>query len=317
MTDYDVIIIGAGPAGLAAGIYAGRRNLKTLIIGELIGGQMSLAHIIENYPGFEGITGLDLTKKMQKQAEKFGCEIKIDKVIDMELKGDIKKIKTSSKEYTCKAVIIASGGQHRKLNVEGEDKYIGKGVSYCATCNGPLFRDKIVAVVGGSDTALMYAVYLDEICKKVYLIHRRDQFRAEEANQENLKKSKVKLILNSIVEKIEGNESVKNLKIKNVKNGEVSDLAVEGVFIEVGHIPSTYIANKAGVEIDEKKFIIVNKDKETNVKGVFAAGDVTGTLAQIATAVGDGAIAATNAYYYIHGPAYSKKIIDWGEKRVK
>jgi len=314
MTDYDIIIIGTGPAGLAAGIYAGRRDLKTLIIGELTGGQMSLAHIIENYPGIKSIKGLDLTKTMQEQAEKYDCKIKMDKVIDMELKDKIKKVKTTSKEYTCKVVIIATGGQHRKLNIEGEDKYLGKGVSYCATCDGPLFRDKTVAIVGGSDTAIMYAVYLDDICKKVYLIHRKDKFRAEQANIENLEKTKVEKVMDSNVEKIEGNETVNNLKVKNIKTGKVSDLAVEGIFIEIGQIPSTEIAKKDGIKVNEKNYIIVNEDKETNIKGVYAAGDVTGTLAQIVTAVGEGAIAATSAYYYIRGPVYGKPKIDWGEK---
>lgn len=315
---YDVIIVGAGPAGLAAGIYAGRRNLKTLIIGELLGGQMSLAHIVENYPGVNEIRGLDLTNTMREQAEKFGCKIKIEKLGDMDLKGDIKKIKTNKAEYESKAVIISTGGQHRKLNIEGEDKFLGKGVSYCATCDGPMFKGKKVAIVGGSDTAIKYALYLIEICSEVYLIHRRDQFRAEEVNQQELKQSNVKLILNSTIEKIEGDKTLNKIKIKNVKTNEVSDLEIEGLFIEIGQVPTTEIAKKAGIETDDKDFIKVNRDQETNIKGVFAAGDITGGLQQISTAVGEGATAATNAYLYIHGPAYSgKPVIDWGEKKVK
>lgn len=302
--DYDVVIVGTGPAGLAAGLYTARRNLKTLIIGELLGGQMSYAVVIENYPGFDKISGMELAEKMKKQAEKFGCEIKMEKVVDMELNGETKNIKTSRGSYTSKAVVLATGGQHRKLNVKGEDKFIGKGVSYCATCDGPLFKGKDVAVIGGGDTAVYAAGYMKEFCPNVYLIHRRDVLRAEEANQKKLEESGVKLVLNSVVEEILGEETIQKIKVKNIKTNEVSELNVSGVMIEVGQIPTTELAKKAGIKTNEKNFIIVNKNMETNIPGVFAAGDVTGTLAQITNSVGQGSVAATNAYFYIKKPEY-------------
>ena len=314
---YDLIIIGAGPAGLAAGIYGGRRHLKTLIISEDIGGQMALSHLIENYPGIEVIVGADLTQKMKKQAEKFGCEIINEKVDGVKLKGDVKEVWAEKKKFEGKTVIIATGAQHRKLNIEGEEDYIGKGVVYCATCDGPLFRGKKVVVVGGSDSAVTVALYMEKIASQVHLIHRRDKLRADEHNQKMLFNSTVKVIWDSAVEKIEGENLVKNIKIKNVKTEEIIDLPVEGVFIEIGYIPSTEIMEKAGVETDEKNYIKVNSKAETNVGGVFAAGDVTGQFPQIVTAAAQGAIAATGAYFYIQkkfGHTERKDVVDWGHK---
>lgn len=308
---YDLIIIGAGPAGLTAGIFAGRRNLKTLIIGEALGGQMALAHVVENYPGIEIMTGMKLAEIMKKQAEKFGCEIKFEKVVDMELKGDTKKIKTSEAEYSAKAVILATGAQHRKLNVEGEEKFLGKGVSYCVSCDGPLFKGKRVAVIGGSDSAIKSALYLSEICKEVFLIHRRGELRAEEANQEKLRKSKVKIVWNTVVEKIEGKNMVEKLILKNVETGKASNLPIDGIFIEVGMVPTTEIAKKSGIATDQNNFIMTNKKQETNIPGVYAAGDVTGAVPQITVAVGDGATAATQAYFFLK----SDRKVDWGEQK--
>lgn len=312
MKVYDVIIIGCGPAGLTAGIYAGRRNLKTLLIGESMGGQQALAHIIENYPGIESISGMDLTETMKKQCENFGCEIKIEKVIDMELEGEIKKIKTGEGVYESKTVVLATGEMHRKLNVKGEDKFLGKGVSYCPTCDGPIFKGKKVAVIGGSDSAVTAAVYLSEIASETYLIHRRDKLRAEEANQEQLFKTKTKIIWDTTVNEIQGDNVVKKIKIKNVKTNEEKEVEVDGVFIEVGMIPSVEIAKKSGVEANEKNYIKVNRKQETNIKGVYAAGDITGALPQIISAGGEGATAATNAYFFLKG-IYGRKV-DWGEK---
>ncbi len=311
---YELIIIGIGPAGLTAGLFAGRRNLKTLVVGELLGGQISLAHIVENYPGIESITGLELSQIMRKQAEKYGCDVKFEKVIDMDLRGEKKKIKTSEEEYTAPAVILATGASHRKLNVEGEEKFIGKGVSYCASCDGPLFRGKKVAVIGGSDSAVTAAVYLSSMCKEVHLIHRRNELRAEEANQENLKKSKAKIIWNTVVEKIEGKNMVERIVLKNIETEKTSNLDVDGIFIEVGMVPTTEIAKHSGVAVDKNNYIITNKNQETNVAGVYAAGDVTGAIPQMAVSCGEGATAATNAYFFLKG-AYGKKV-DWG-KSVK
>jgi thioredoxin reductase (NADPH) len=320
MADYDIIIVGVGPAGLAAGLYAARRNLKVLVIGELLGGQMSLAHIVENYPGTEPMLGTELAEKMKKQAEKFGCEIKIDTVKGFELKEELKKVKTSEKEYTAKVVIIATGSHYRKLDVEGEKEFIGKGVSYCSTCDGPLFKGKKVAVIGGSDSSITAALYLNDIASETYLIHRKDQLRAEEVNQKKIVESPVKIIWNSVVDKIEGEKDikVKKIVIKDVDTNETRELEVDGVFVEIGEIPTTQIVSAAGIEVNERNFIKVNEKFETNIEGVYAAGDVVGSFAQIVTATSEGAQAATNAYLYLKGGAYGTKIVfDYGEKKAK
>jgi len=315
MENYDLIIIGGGPAGLSAGLYAARRNLKLLILSETLGGQMALAHLVENYPGAEPMSGFELAEKMKKQAEKFGCEFKLTKVVGLELKDEIKKVKTSEKEYSAKTVIIATGSHYRKLEAEGEDKFIGKGVSYCAICDMPIFKNKKVAVIGGSDSAVKAAIYASEIASKTYLIHRRDQLRAEEANQEQLKKTPVKIIWNSVVEKIEGDKFVKKIIIKNVNTNEKTELEIDGVFIDVGEVPTTEIVKAAGVEVNEKNFIKVDEKFQTSIPGVFAAGDVTGSFAQIVTAAAEGAEAATNAYLYLRGGVYGEKRPDYGEKK--
>ncbi len=316
MEKYDVIIVGAGPAGLTAGIYAGRRELKTLILGEILGGQMSYAHLVENYPGVEPMSGKELAERMKKQAEKFGCEVKMETVVNMELQGEIKKVITREGEYRADVVIIATGSKPRRLKIEGESKFLGKGVSYCTICDGPLFKGKKVIVIGGSDAAVTSALYLSEIASQVFLVHRRDQLRAEEANQEKLKKSPVKIIWNSVVEKIEGDEVVRKVLIKNLKTNEAKELEVDGVFIEIGEVPTTEIVKKAGVEVNEKGYIKVNERMETNIKGVYAAGDVIGSLAQIVVAASEGAQAATNAYLYLKGGVYGeRRKFDWGEKK--
>ena len=316
MKVYDVIIIGGGPAGLAAGLYAARRNLKVIVLTQILGGQMALAPSVENYPGTNPMSGIKLAEKMKRQAKKFGCKFKLEAVVELDLKNEIKKVKTTERKYAAKSVIIATGSHYRKLEAEGEDKFIGKGVSYCATCDGPCFKGKKVAVIGGSDAAVKSALYLSEIASETHLIHRRDQLRAEEANQELIKKSPVKIIWNSVVEKIEGDNVVRKIIIKNVNTNETKELAVDGVFIEVGEVPTTEIVKTAGVEINEKNFIKVNQIFETNIQGVFAAGDVTGSFAQIVVAAAEGAEAATNAYLFLRGGVYGeKKPADYGEKK--
>jgi thioredoxin reductase (NADPH) len=316
MTDYDVIIVGAGPSGLTAGLYTARRALKTLVIGEVLGGQMGLAHVVENYPGIEPMPGLELAEKMRKQAERFGCEFKLVKVVGLELKDEIKRVKTIEREYSTKIVIIATGSHYRRLEAEGEEKFIGKGVSYCATCDMPLFKGKRVAIIGGSDTAVRSAIYASEIASETYLIHRRDQLRAEEVSQKQLEKTHVKIIWNSVVERIEGDKFVKKIIIKDVNTNETKELEVDGVFIEVGEIPTTEVVKSAGIEVNEKNFIKVNEKFETSIPGVFAAGDVTGSFAQIVVATAEGAEAATNAYLYLKGGFYGdRKPADYGEKK--
>jgi len=316
MDTYDVVIIGGGPAGLGAGLYTARRNLKTIVLSETLGGQMALAHIVENYLGIESITGIELAEKMRKQVEKFGCEFKLAKVAGLELKDEIKKVKTTEKEYSAKVVIIATGSHYRRLEVEGEEKFIGKGVSYCSTCDMPLFKDKKVAVIGGSDSAVNAAIYASEIASEAYLIHRRDKLRAEEITQEKLKKSPVKIIWDSVVEKIEGDKFVNKIIIKNLKTNETQELELNGVFIEIGEIPTTEIVKSAGVEVNEKNFVVVNDKFETNIPGVYAVGDVIGSFAQIIVAAAEGAEAATNAYLYLKGGFYGeRKPTDYGEKK--
>ena len=277
---------------------------------------MSYAPSVENYPGINPTPGIKLAEKMKKQAKKFGCQFKMETVVSLDLKNEIKKVKTTEKEYKAKAVIIATGSHYRKLEVDGEEKFIGKGISYCAICDMPLFKDKKVAIVGGSDTAVKSAIYASDIASEVYLIHRKDQLRAEEKNVENLKKTKVKIIWNSIVDKIEGDKFVKEITIKDVNTNETKEMEIDGVFIEIGEVPTTEIVKAAGVEINEKNFINVNDKFETNLVGVFAAGDVTGSFAQIVVAAAEGAEAATNAYLFLKGGVYGeKKPADYGEKK--
>ena len=316
MKVYDIIIIGGGPAGLAAGLYAARRNLKALVLTQILGGQMSWAPSVENYPGVNPMSGMKLAEKMKRQAKKFGCKFKLEAVVELDLKNEIKKVKTTERKYAAKSIIIATGSHYRKLEAEGEDKFIGKGVSYCAICDGPCFKGKKVAVIGGSDAAVKSAFYLSEIASETYLIHRRDQLRAEEANQELLKKSPVKIIWNSVIEKIEGDNLVRKIIIKNVNTNEKTELVLDGVFAEIGEVPTTEIVKAAGIEINEKNFIKVNQNFETNIQGVFAAGDVTGSFAQIVVAAAEGAEAATNVYLFLKGGVYGeKKPADYGEKK--
>lgn len=310
MSDYDLVIIGGGPAGLAAGIYAARRNLKCIILSETAGGLMSLAHMIENYPGVDPMPGIDLAERMKKQAEKFGCEFKLANVVGLDLKGETKKVSTHDETYSAKAILITTGGHNKKLGVEGEDKFVGKGVSYCAACDGFFFKKKKVAVIGGSDCAVSVAAYLSEIASEVFMVHRRDELRAEEANQAKLNKSNIKIVWDSVVERIDGDKMVNRIVVKNVKTGASSELAVDGVFIECGEVPTTEIVKAAGIEVNENNFIKVNSKFETNVKGVFAAGIVTGSLSQVIVAAGEGAQAATNAYAFVKGeskPDYGVK----------
>lgn len=299
--EYDLIIIGAGPAGLTAGIYASRRNLKTLIISQDIGGQLATAPWIENYPGIEPMSGLDLAIKMQKQAENLKVEFEFSVVNDIKKETDKFTINTESeKKFEANAIILAFGLTHRHLQVPGEKELSGKGVCYCATCDGPLYRDKEVAIIGGGNSALNAALYLADICKKVYLVHRRDQFRAEEFLVNKIKQlNNVELVLNSVTEKINGQEFVESIDLKNVKTQKTKNIELKGVFIETGYeAKSEFLKNLC--KTDERNQIIIDQECRTNIEGCFAAGDVTHEkYKQVVIAAGAGAKAALQAYNYI------------------
>ena len=299
----DLVIIGGGPAGLAAGIYAARARLDTLLIEKLgQGGQILLTDWIENYPGFpEGVSGFELADLFAKQATRFGLEILNAEVLEIDVSSNPKRVNIGDRNIDCKSVIIATGASPARLGVDGEDTFTGKGVSFCATCDGPFYRGKTVAVVGGGNSAVEEALFLTKFAEKVYIIHRRDELRATRILQERaFNNPKIEIIWDTVLDKIEGDESgVNNLKIKNVKTGDISDLKVDGVFIFVGALPNTgYVP--AEIERNSRGFLITDDNMETSVPGVFAAGDVRAKLLrQIVTAVGDGATAAFAAEQYI------------------
>ncbi|MFZ7102906.1 MAG: thioredoxin-disulfide reductase [Peptococcaceae bacterium] len=289
---YDVAIIGGGPAGMTAGIYAARAGYKTVILETgAPGGQAGTTETIENYPGFPaGVSGPELMMKFYEQTMNFGVAMEFQHVTSLELEGDMKKITAGENIFAAKSVIIASGARPKVLGVPGEPKYRGKGVSYCATCDGFFFKDKEVAVIGGGDTAVEEALYLSKICSKVTIIHRRDRLRATQILQERvLKNEKVEFIWDSVVDEINGDEKLSELSLHNVKTQEKSRLNVAGVFIFVGYIPNSDYLPKELLR-DERGYVLSNEDLETNIPGVFAVGDVRQKkLRQVATAVGDGA----------------------------
>lgn len=300
-TDYDIVIIGAGPAGLTAGIYAARARMNVLLLEKAVpGGQVLVTDWIENYPGFpEGISGFDLSEKMKTQAEELGLKIETAEVHSLNLAGKVKEIILKDRSITSKSLIIASGASPRKLGI-GEDKFMGKGISFCATCDAPFFKDKTVVAIGGGDTAVQEAVFLTKFAKKVYLIHRRDELRAEKILQERaFENDKIEIIWDSVATGVEGFFGVESVKIKNVKTNEKKTLKADGCFIWVGILPNTDFLNES-LKTDETGFIQADKNMQASVPGVFAVGDVRDTpLRQIATAVGDGAMAAVNAEHFI------------------
>ncbi|MHB8070052.1 MAG: thioredoxin-disulfide reductase [Desulfobaccales bacterium] len=300
--DYDIIIVGAGPAGLTAGLYAGRARLKTLLLEKLIhGGQVMTTDLVENYPGFpEGISGFELSDRMRQQAERFGLEFRSGEVLGLELAPDHQLLRLEGQELKAGATIIASGVRHRSLGVPGEEALTGKGVSYCATCDGALYRGETVAVVGGGDTALTDTLFLCRFAEKVHLIHRRNAFRGEKILQEEVQaQEKVQIHWDTVVDEIQGQHAVEALQLRNVKTGESSRLPVAGVFIFVGITPNTAWL-KGRVKTDEWGFISTDVEMATSIPGIFAAGDVRSKLLrQISTAVGDGAIAAFAAEHYL------------------
>lgn len=302
-TDYDLVIIGAGPAGLTASIYAARARLNILVLEKsAVGGQILVTDWIENYPGFpEGLSGADLITKMADQAKRFGVTIETNPVRSMDVAGPVKTLVLEDRTVTAKAVLIATGASPKKLGVPGEEEFYGRGISTCATCDAPFFKNSVVAAVGGGDTAVQESLFLTRFVKKLYLIHRRDALRATRILQERaLANEKIEIKWDSVLTSISGSDAgVERITIENVKTGETSDLAVEGCFVWVGISPNTAFLNGA-VEVDQAGFVKVNSRMETSVPGVYAAGDVRNTpLRQVSTAVGDAAIAASRAAGYI------------------
>lgn len=296
---YDVIIIGGGPAGLTAGIYAQRARLKTLLLEkEVLGGQIAVSDIIENYPGFPSISGGGLMEKFEEHARGLGLEIKLADVLAIQDKDREKIIKTSEGDFTARAVIVATGAKPKRLGVPGEREFMGKGVSYCATCDGPFFKNRQVLVVGGGDTAVKEAVYLSKIAGKVYLAHRRDQLRAEKIIQEKaFSMPNIEMLLSHVLKEIKGKKGVEKAVLQNLKDSAIREISVEGIFIFVGINPTTDFVD---VEKDDYGFIETDQNMKTSVKGIFAAGDCrTTALKQVSTAVGDGAIAAFMAEKYV------------------
>jgi thioredoxin reductase (NADPH) len=299
---YDVIIIGGGPAGLSAGIYASRARLKTLLIERMaIGGQIINAPLVENYPGFNaGVSGIDLTQAMHQQATNFGTETLYDEVRNIELKGKEKIITTAQGDFSATAVIIAGGAERQKLGIPGEEKYTGKGVSYCATCDGAFFRGKTVAVIGGGNSAVTEALELTRFATKIYLVHRRNELRATKILQEKLlADSRIQVLWDTAPEEIIGDTFVKQIKLRNVKTNQVTFLDVSGVFVSVGSLPATgYL--KGLLTLDPVGAIVTNDKLETNMPGIFAAGDIrSGSIRQVIGAAGEGAMAAVNAGKYL------------------
>ncbi|NLO08901.1 MAG: thioredoxin-disulfide reductase [Clostridiales bacterium] len=301
---YDVIIIGSGPAGLSAAIYAQRAELTNLVIEKtgISGGQIINTYEVDNYPGTPGISGFDLSTKFREHCDKLGTTFITGEVVEFKLENDIKVITLDDgTRYEARTVIIASGGRPRHLEVPGEDKFSGLGLSYCATCDGAFFKNKTVAVVGGGDVAVEDAIFLSRISDKVYVIHRRDEFRAIKSSVNKLlANDNVTVLWDSVVESINGRETVETLDIKNVKTGESTNLEVSGIFIAVGYIPNSQIYKNI-VATDDHGYIIAGENTETNVPGIFAAGDIrTKDLRQIITAASDGANAITAVERYMN-----------------
>lgn len=300
---FDVIIIGGGPAGLTAGIYLSRAKVKTLILNEgTAGGQMVLTHEVANYPGIENISGYQLSRNMRKQAESFGCEVKANiKVTNLVLDNDLKSVEINNKvTYFSKAVILATGGKSRTIGASGEDKFKGRGISYCATCDGDFFQDKNIIVVGGGNSALEEAVSLTKYASSVTVVHQFNQFQAfESAIREAKENPKVSFIMESEIQEFLGDEKLEGVTIKNMRTGEITSKEIDGVFILIGYVPSTESV-KDLIELNNRNEIITNESMETNLPGVFAAGDSRAKrYRQITTSVSDGTIAALGAIEFI------------------
>ncbi len=299
MNQYDIIIIGAGPGGLTAGIYAGRQGTKNLIIDkDIAGGLGREVPEMENYPGFDNISGLELIEKMKAQATK-NCDLhEMEEVTEIAKTDDEYRftVKTSKDTYQSKTIILATGSSHRQLGAKGEEEFKGKGVSYCATCDGFFFAGRDIIMVGGGNSALQEALYLKNLGANVTIVHRRDEFRAQKHLQDMIKEADINTILNATVDEIKGNMLVESVVLKDTQTSELKEMPVNGVFVSVGYIPHTELAEQLGVNLDESGHIIIDKDQKTNIDYVYAIGDVCVGLKQWVVACGEGAVAATSAF---------------------
>lgn len=298
---YDIIIIGGGPAGLTAAIYASRARLSTLLIEKAgCGGQMAITDNLENYPGFNGgVNGFELSMKLEAQAKEFGAKIIFEEVIALETGGALKYAVTDNNKYGAKSIIIAAGANAKKLNIPGEEKFIGNGISFCATCDAPFFKEKDVLVVGGGDSALQEALYLAKFAKNVTLIHRRNKFRAVKILQERLQTyPNISVLLSNIAEEVIGDMSVEAVRLKNIETGQTRMLKVQGVFVFVGWVPNTGFISD--ISTDESGYVLADENMKTSAEGVFACGDIRKkSLKQVITAAADGAQAAISAQHYL------------------
>ena len=310
MENWDVIIIGAGSAGLSAGIYAVRSGLRTLILDEkLPGGTIADASMVVNYPGFAEISGGELAEKMTSHCRKVGATIHdLEPVTELDLSGEKKIVKTARTTYETKAVIYSTGSHYREIGIKGEKEFKGRGVSYCGVCDGPFFKGKRVLVVGGGNTACITTLYLSGLASQVFVIHRRQAFRAEESLVSDISsKNNVAVMWNTEIQEIKGDKQVRDVSLLDNMTGKTSELAVDAIFVQIGEAPNSQLAKAAGVETDEHGYIKVDVKQQTNLMGVFAAGDVTDQpIKQVGTAVGQGITAALEAYSFIKQPYYRK-----------
>lgn len=304
MEKCDVLIIGGGGAGLTAALYASRAKLSTFLFEKLVpGGQIAITDLVENYPGFpEGITGPDISVRMEEQAKRYGTQVFYEEIRSIARSGNLFEAKTAGKSYAARAVILASGASFKMLNVPGEKEFIGKGVSYCATCDGAFFKDKEIVVVGGGDSALQEGLFLTRFASQVAIVHRRDQLRAGRILQDRAREnSKIRFIWNSVVEKIEGAGKVNGVVLRDVQSEQKTLLRTDGVFIFIGHTPQSGFL-KGFVSMDDKGYVLTKGNYETSVPGVFAAGEIrAGAVKQLAAACGEGCGAALAAQAYLDG----------------
>lgn len=302
---YDTIILGAGPAGLSAAVYASRYDLKLLVIARDMG-PISEADIVDNYLGFSSINGLELSQRFERHAKDLGIKVLREEVLKITKKENF-IVKTNNNEYEARSIIYALGSKKRKLGLVEENRFVGRGVSYCTTCDAAFFKDKVVAVAGGSNSAAASALLLSQIASKVYIIYRRDKLRAFPHLMDEINNSKITIIFNTLIKKIQGENKVESVVVENVKTGDKKEIKLDGIFVEFGYNPNIELVKDLGVEISKKGEIKVNEDMSTNIKGFFAAGDVTtgsNNFQQAITAAAEGAIAAQSVYNFLGGDVH-------------